>query len=86
VLVYAEAAVTQNLQGAGRATPVNTALALALGISKDEFIAADLTNKAPAHYRAALIAAKHAGASLDQVEACLRADDADRRRRVNLEG
>jgi hypothetical protein len=77
VLVYAEAAVAQNLQDAARATTVNTPLALALCISKGECIAVDLTDKTPAHNRAALVAAKDAGASLDQVEACLRADDAD---------
>jgi hypothetical protein len=86
VLVYAEAAVAQNLQDTARATPVNTAVALALCISKRERIAGDLTDKTPAHNRAALVAAKDAGASLDQVEACISADDANRRRRSNLEG
>ena len=85
MLVYTEPTVAQNLQYAPRATTMDAARELALCISKGQGITADSTDKTPAPNGAALVAAKDAGASLSQMKACLRADDADRGRRANLE-
>lgn len=86
MLVYAEAAVAQNLQYAVRMTAVDAARALALCISKGKRLASDSTDKASAQNGATPVAAEDAGTSLSQVKTCLRADDADRGCCANLEG